>query len=287
MTLDDLVLLQTLFELKNVTKTAEALYLAQPTVSKRLRLLEQEFGTSIVHRNKHGVEFTKDGEYLAVKAAQINGIMEQMRQYVLQSRQSPTKKLRIGASNASIHAGFLDLTQAFQLLYPDVEIELVNEKTTPLVRLLDQGRLDFAFVTGDFPFSGQRIHCRRDRAYIGSITALEPEQLVDHPYVDYAIDPASKTIIEKWWADHYTQPFPTGIHVSGPEVARDLVLRGLGYAFFCRADYLQDHPGYVWPLTNRDGSDVTRDSWCIYHQERVESNSAALMFASYLKAHGL
>lgn len=51
-------ILQTLFREQNITKTAEALYISQPALTKRLRQIEKDFGVQIVQRGSRGVQFT-------------------------------------------------------------------------------------------------------------------------------------------------------------------------------------------------------------------------------------
>ncbi len=52
----------TIVNTKSITKTADLLFLSQPTVSHRLTTLENELGFSLVIRNKgHKVELTPKG----------------------------------------------------------------------------------------------------------------------------------------------------------------------------------------------------------------------------------
>ena len=52
----DWLIIKTLYEEKNITKTAEKLYITQPALTYRLQAIEQEFGVKIVNRGKKGVE---------------------------------------------------------------------------------------------------------------------------------------------------------------------------------------------------------------------------------------
>ena len=53
-----------LVKTRNITKTAESLYVSQPTVSHRLKLLEEELGVPLLIRKKgyKKVELTPKGE---------------------------------------------------------------------------------------------------------------------------------------------------------------------------------------------------------------------------------
>ena len=54
----------TLVKTRNITKTAESLFVSQPTVSHRLKLLEEELGVPLLLRKKgyKKVELTPKGE---------------------------------------------------------------------------------------------------------------------------------------------------------------------------------------------------------------------------------
>lgn len=51
----DLQIFLTLADTGNLTRTAEKLYLAQPTLSKRLQNMESELGATLFLRSKQGV----------------------------------------------------------------------------------------------------------------------------------------------------------------------------------------------------------------------------------------
>ncbi|MCM3538195.1 LysR family transcriptional regulator [Priestia endophytica] len=59
----DWLILHTLFHEKNITKTGKILFIAQPTLTKRLKQIETELGVKIVDRGIKGVQFTPQGEY--------------------------------------------------------------------------------------------------------------------------------------------------------------------------------------------------------------------------------
>lgn len=48
----DWALIQTLYECRNITRAAAQLYISQPTLTKRLRAIEEELGVVIALRGK-------------------------------------------------------------------------------------------------------------------------------------------------------------------------------------------------------------------------------------------
>ena len=64
----DWEILYRLYKTPNITKVANMLYISQPSLTRRLKGIEEEFNIKIVSRTSKGVTFTPEGEYLAKKA---------------------------------------------------------------------------------------------------------------------------------------------------------------------------------------------------------------------------
>ena len=54
----DWKILVVLYEKKSMTKAAEALYMTQSALTKRVRAIEEELNVEVVRRSSQGVEFT-------------------------------------------------------------------------------------------------------------------------------------------------------------------------------------------------------------------------------------
>ena len=61
----DWLIIKVLNEQKNITKTAQALFISQPYLTTRIRHIEDEFGVKMIYRGSRGVHFTPEGDYLA------------------------------------------------------------------------------------------------------------------------------------------------------------------------------------------------------------------------------
>ena len=89
----DWALIQTLYECRNITRAAAQLYISQPTLTKRLRAIEEELGVVIALRGKRGVTFTPEGEYLAVKATQFLSLMDEVNRHLTELKEEPSLSL--------------------------------------------------------------------------------------------------------------------------------------------------------------------------------------------------
>jgi LysR family transcriptional regulator, nitrogen assimilation regulatory protein len=52
----------------SLTKAAGVLRIAQPALSRQIRLLEEELGVSLFSRTARGMQLTEEGEYLRASA---------------------------------------------------------------------------------------------------------------------------------------------------------------------------------------------------------------------------
>ena len=66
---------------KNITRAAESLHIAQPSLSKQLIDLEKELGKTLLVRGKRQITLTDDGLLLRKRAEEIVGLLEKMLMY--------------------------------------------------------------------------------------------------------------------------------------------------------------------------------------------------------------
>ena len=55
----DWQIIKTLYEQKNITKTARVLYMSQPTLTARIKQIEESLGTKLLYRGNKGITFTE------------------------------------------------------------------------------------------------------------------------------------------------------------------------------------------------------------------------------------
>lgn len=116
----------TLAESQSINEAAEKLYIAQPSLTKALQLLEKEINVQLFYRTKAGISLTEEGRKILPEAKQI---LEYYNGWLQLSKQSRLDSVDIYA-HASL-SGFLipDIILQFRELYPDLQINYV---TTPV-----------------------------------------------------------------------------------------------------------------------------------------------------------
>src|SRR5258706_14636633 len=77
--LQTLALFVRICELKSITKAAQASHIALAAASRRIAVLEEQFGVQLLYRTAKGVELTPAGTAMLFHARQLMGQVDQLR----------------------------------------------------------------------------------------------------------------------------------------------------------------------------------------------------------------
>jgi DNA-binding transcriptional LysR family regulator len=145
-------LIQTLAvaEYLNFRHAANALGVAQPSISARVRMLEEDLGVLLFERHTRGVRLTEAGRAFV---EQISSGVDQIDHAVKAAGIAATGergRLRIGI-HGLIPGSFLDgLLTRFRLEHPAIIIEVVEGSARETITHLRARRIDVAFLVGTF-----------------------------------------------------------------------------------------------------------------------------------------
>lgn len=130
----------------SLTRAAEELYLAQPTVSQQIQVLERELGTALLIRLARGVELTEAGRALLPFAERMLELAAEAEGAVHEAAGLAARRLLLGAGNTLATYVLPDLLRRLQFERPEITVEIQVGNTEELVELLERGRLELALV---------------------------------------------------------------------------------------------------------------------------------------------
>ncbi len=81
---------------ENITRAAESLHIAQPSLSKQLIELENELGRQLLIRGKRKISLTDDGNLLLKRAEEIITLFDKTRQELSCDKENVSGKISIG-----------------------------------------------------------------------------------------------------------------------------------------------------------------------------------------------
>ncbi|WP_238332658.1 LysR substrate-binding domain-containing protein [Kribbella jejuensis] len=176
------------------TQAAERLGIRQPTVSQHVRKLETAVGRPLFVRDTRTVTLTADGEAMAGFARTILAAHEEAAGYFTGSELRG--RLRFGVTDDLALTPLPKILRDFRQLYPRIDLELTVAQSPNLLRRVESGHLDLAYVKhgagGGYEPNGRLV--RRDSLVWAGIagTRIAPDGPV--PLVTYQAPSLSRSL---------------------------------------------------------------------------------------------
>jgi len=128
------------------TKAALRLRLAQPSLTRQIRNLEEEIGVDLIERAHNQVSLTEEGERFLFDARKLIAMCSESVAAVQRMNRGASGELNIGYM-ANIHYALLPNTLgAFRKLYPNVALNLFDMRCSEQYLALESRKIDLGFV---------------------------------------------------------------------------------------------------------------------------------------------
>lgn len=268
----DWMILKVLYEQKNITKTAQTLYLSQPALTARLRQIEEEFGVKIAYRTTKGVHFTAEGEFLVNSAQSVLKNFHKIKDEVLSLGDRVAGTLRIGASSYFTMYMLPKILRRFGEAYPNVEFKVITTWSRDIFNLMHNQEIHVGFISSDYGWSNQKHVLFEEEICIVSLNEFKLQDLPSLPRINYQSDGLIKAMIDKWWRDNFSQPPFVSMEVDKLATCKEMVMNGLGYAIMPSLIMSNQTNVYKLNLSDKEGKPLRRSSSMIYYQELLGIN---------------
>ncbi|WP_399893322.1 LysR family transcriptional regulator [Streptomyces sp. BBFR51] len=224
-------------------RAADELHIAQPALSRQIRALEQDLGTPLLTRDRHGVALTDAGRQLLTDAGPLLASVQAIRRRVARAARGG-QRLIVG-----FRAG-ISVTSAVQLFnarHPEVVVDMQRIEGDDQTSMLLDGRIDVGYVRLPIDETGLRVTPLYTEPRVAVLPvghrlagkgAVTQADLTDEPLV--------------WHADPSTQPTRrphpnAGYLVRGVDETLEHVAAGRGISFLARsATVFHSHPDIAY-----------------------------------------
>lgn len=128
---------------ENITRAAESLHIAQPSLSKQLMELEQELGKKLLIRGKRKITLTEDGVLLRKRADEIVDLLEKTEREIRSDAADISGEISIGGTPTKT---VLQTAAMLRVKHPDIRFQFYSSDAIEVTERLTHGNLDFAVL---------------------------------------------------------------------------------------------------------------------------------------------
>ena len=128
---------------RSFTKAAQNLYISQPSLSARIKKIEEIIGEPVFDRSTTPLQLTEVGKVYIEAAEEITQIEQRVENYINDLAGLKTGNLAVGASTLFAAYVVPSLITQFNQKFPDVHIQLIEGNTAELEEMLGSNALDF------------------------------------------------------------------------------------------------------------------------------------------------
>ena len=258
----------------NMTQAAGSLYMSQSAVSQAIAEMEAYYGVRLFERLSRKLYLTRAGEKLLGYARHIIHMNLEAEKEMRTWNDSGV--LRIGAS-VTIGACVLPgLASTYQARHPGHELEVTEDNTERIERLLVEDRLDLGLVEGEVtnpdivqkPFAEDELTliCGRTHPFFGR-ESVAPEELAAENLILREIGSGTRRTFETVMTEH-ALPWKAGWTCNNADTIKAAVAEGLGVSVISRRAVEREVASGLLRPVPVEGLTFTRWFKLIYHKNK-------------------
>ncbi len=127
---------------RSFSAAAQALHMAQPSLSEQIRRLEAELGSPLFIRGRRGLELTEAGQLLRPHAERTLAEAQQALESVREVRELTGGTVAFGTFSSAHHYLTGGLVQDFRSRYPNVRVRLIGQNSSEVADAVRDGQFE-------------------------------------------------------------------------------------------------------------------------------------------------
>ncbi|MCP1146702.1 LysR family transcriptional regulator [Lysinibacillus endophyticus] len=271
----DWVLIQTVYEEKNLTRASRRLHMSQPALTYRINQIEKDLNIKVFTKVKNGIDFTPEGEIAYQFATKMNNEYLNFLDKLAETKKELHGEIRLGANTNIVRYDLTNILKSFTAKYPNIRFKIESGTNHKIWSDMLNDKFHVAFIRGDYYWNGPKELQREDQICLMSREPLDLEHLYRHKRITQKMDPQVAEEDHKWWYERFNVPQNIFIEVDNPETCREMMLHGLGY---CALPYSiikkeveeAKLPLFIEPMHFIDGRPFLRNQWALYKEESLK-----------------
>lgn len=266
----DWLILQTLHKEKKISKTADRLYMSQPALTYRLKQIEEEYGITLMHRGKKGVEFTSQGEVLIQHVKEMAQKTRNIKELLLSLDDEDKGILHLGVARALALHSLPDIVKEFRHNYPKIDLTINTGLNLALIEAVYKQDYHVGIVRGKYHWPYEEKVLTKENISILSNRKIKLSDLPQMPRIDFETEPTLTMTLDRWWKENFTVPPLVPMKVENAEIAKRMALSGLGYTIVPSLVFEKNDTSYRINLAHDNGEPILLTTSIIYRKESLK-----------------
>ncbi|MGE8677383.1 MAG: LysR substrate-binding domain-containing protein [Achromobacter marplatensis] len=277
----------------SIARAAEREFIAPSAVSRRIAELESLVGLPLIERHTRGVSVTPAGQTVLRHAQQIIGDVESMGAELSRFYAGVKGNVRVVANLSAIVQFLPEDVAAFQRLFPEVDIDLEEQHSPDVLRLVRERAADFGICNRIAGTEGlTQLPYRRDRLAVmlpsqhpkASARQLSLQDIAGETFVGLRENSALTQLLAAQ-AQALGATLAVKIRVASLDALCRMTHAGLGIAVMPQQVaelYLQSLDVVVRPLSD----EWARRQLCIVFPDESQLSATAATLVKFLAQQG-
>lgn len=204
MSLDRLLTLAEVARRGSITEAAKALGLTQPAATRRLQLLEEEVGATLLARGRKGVRLTETGRIVAAEGEALLERYDRLIADVRKLQRLEAGTVRVGGGATAVSALLPEVIRSFRGLHKDIVFEVREAGSREIAAAVAREELELGLVTlpvqSDgldlLPLLRDRIVLVAPRDHLFAGRRVAPSALKGEPLIGFEAGSAIRRLID-------------------------------------------------------------------------------------------
>ena len=234
---------QTVARLEHMTRAAEELQIAQPSLSKTIARLEEDLGVSLFDRKNRQLKLNHYGRLFLERVNRVFLELNEGKREIEDELERGQTQITLAVSIPKV---LPELLSSFLKKFPDIKFQQVLESTSSMKSLLEKAEIDFCISSVEIvgsdivwePLMTEQIYlvvppehhlAKREKIYLNEVK--------DEPFISMNTGFGFRNLTDEFC---HEAGFVPNIAFEGdePGVIGDLVRQGLGVAFIPEISWL-------------------------------------------------